>query len=335
MSQPSHPPSFLGRMFASPASRAFLALLLVLIVGAVFNANGAFFKISTHRDTLREASVYGILACGMTLVIISGGIDLSVGSVLAFIAVCCATMSIHWGWSGWLVVPACLVIGCAVGSVSGLVTARLRVQPFIATLSMMVLARGLAKYASGGMKVSTAVQNPDGTYRYVGVPELFRVVDHRILGGNLSVVTVIFAVCALGSWLALSKHRWGRYLYAIGGNEEAARMSGVPVVAAKAWAYSISGILAAVAGICQAAQEQQGDPEAGNGYELVAIAMVVIGGTNLMGGRGGMGLTLLGVLTIGYLDKILSINAVPEAGRLVLTGIIIVVAVLTQRRRAT
>lgn len=323
------------RAVASPAGRAFLALLLVLILGAIFNGDGAFFKFGTHRDTLREASVYGILACGMTLVIISGGIDLSVGSVLALTAVCSATMAIHWNWSGWLAVPLCLLVGAACGGVSGLITARLRVQPFIATLSMMVLARGLAKYASGGMKVSTAIENPDGTYRYVDVPHLFRLVDHRILGGNLSVVTVIFAGCVVVAWLLMAKHRWGRYLYAIGGNEEASRLSGVPVTAAKTLAYVFSGMFAAVAGICQAAQEQQGDPEAGEGYELMAIAMVVIGGTSLMGGRGGIGLTLLGVLTIGYLDKILSINAVPEAGRLMLTGVIIVVAVLTQRRKRT
>jgi len=227
------------------------------------------------------------------------------------------------------------MIGGGCGGVSGFVTARLGVQPFIATLSMMVLARGLAKYASGGMKVSTAIMNADGTYRYVEVPRFFRLVDHRILGGNLSVVTLIFAACVAVAWVLMSKHRWGRYLYAIGGNEEASRLSGIPVVAAKTLAYVASGIFAAVAGICQAAQEQQGDPEAGMGYELMAIAMVVIGGTSLMGARGGIGLTLLGVLTIGYLDKILSINAVPEAGRLVLTGIIIVVAVLTQRRRRT
>jgi ribose transport system permease protein len=197
---------------------------------------------------------------------------------------------------------------------------------------MMVFARGAAKYVSGGMKVSTAVRNADGAYQYVPVPELFRAIDARILGGQLSVVTVIFLGCVGVAWLLLAKHRWGRHLYAIGGGEEAARLSGVPVVAAKTAAYVASGIFAAVAGICQAAQEQQGDPEAGIGYELTAIAMVVIGGTSLAGGRGGMGLTLLGVLTIGYLDKILSINAVPEAGRLMLTGVIIVAAVLTQRR---
>jgi ribose transport system permease protein len=320
---------------ASPAGRAFLALLLVLAAGAIFNADGAFFKIGTHRDTLRQASVYGMLACGMTLVIVSGGIDLAVGSLLALAAVCAAKMAIHWNWPGWEVVPACLAVGAICGAVSGWVTASLRVQPFIATLSMMVLARGLAKYACGGMKVSTAVQNPDGTYRYVDVPPLFRAIDHRVLHDNLSVVTLIFLMCVAVAWVALSRHRWGRYLYAIGGNEEAARLSGVPVVGAKICAYAASGLFAAVAGLCQAAQEQQGDPEAGSGYELTAIAMVVIGGTSLMGGRGGIGLTLLGVLTIGYLDKILSINAVPEAGRLVLTGVIIVAAVLTQRRGRT
>lgn len=327
--------SMIRRFLASPAGRASLALVLVLILGAIFNGDGAFFKLGTHRDTLREASVYGILACGMTLVIICGGIDLSVGSVLALTAVCCAMMAIHWNWSGWLVIPLCLLVGAACGAVSGFITAQLRIQPFIATLSMMVLARGLAKYASGGMKVSTAIMNPDGTYRYVDVPHLFRLVDHRILGGNLSVVTVIFAACVALAWLLMAKHRWGSYLYAIGGNEEASRLSGVPVVAAKIMAYTFAGMFAAVAGICQAAQEQQGDPEAGAGYELIAIAMVVIGGTNLMGGRGGIGLTLLGVLTIGYLDKILSINAVPEAGRLMLTGVIIIAAVLTQRRKKT
>jgi ribose transport system permease protein len=325
-------PSAWKSVLASPAARAFLALLLVLAAGSIFNADHAFFHRDTHRDTLRQASVYGMLASGMTLVIVSGGIDLAVGSLLALAAVCSSLMAIHWNWPWWEVVPATLMVGVACGTVSGWVTASLRVQPFIATLSMMVLARGLAKYACGGMKVSTAVQNPDGTYRYVDIPPLFHAIDHRILRGNLSV---IFLMCVAVAWLALSRHRWGRYLYAIGGNEEAARLSGVPVVGAKICAYAASGLFAAVAGLCQAAQEQQGDPEAGTGYELTAIAMVVIGGTSLMGGRGGMGLTLLGVLTMGYLDKILSINAVPEAGRLVLTGIIIVAAVLTQRRGRT
>jgi len=318
-----------------PAGRALLALLLVLLIGVAFNAEGAFFKLGTHRDTLRQASVYGILACGMTLVIVSGGIDLAVGSIVALVAVCSSLMAIHWSWSPWLVVPASLLIGGGCGLVSGSITARLKVQPFIATLAMMVFARGLAKHISGGMKISTAVEQADGSYRYVDVPALFQAIDRRVLGGNVSVVTLVFAACALVAFLALARRVWGRHLYAIGGNEEAARLSGVPVVTSKVAAYAASGCFAAIAGVCQAAQEQQGDPEAGIGYELVAIAMVVIGGTSLMGGRGGMGLTLLGILTIGYLDKILSINAVPEATRLMLTGIIIVAAVVAQRQRRT
>ena len=324
---------YFARLWANPGSRALMALVLVWVLGCVFNADGAFFKSGTHRDALRQASVFGLLACGMTLVIISGGIDLAVGSMLALVSVSFSLMSIHWSWPPWLSIPLCLAIGMACGGVAGGLTAWCRIQPFIATLAMMVFARGLAKTVSGGMKVSTAVQNADGTYRYVDVPGVFRLIDSRILGGNLSVVTVVFLVCALVTWIALARHRWGRQLYAIGGNEEAARLSGVPVDLTKILAYVASGLLAAVAGLCQAAQEQQGDPEAGAGYELTAIAIVVIGGTNLMGGRGGIGLTLLGTLTIGYLEKILSINAVPEASRLMLTGAIIVVAVLTQRRR--
>jgi ribose transport system permease protein len=316
----------------SPPGRAMIALVLVLLLGVIFHAEGAFYKLGTHRDALRQASVFGILACGMTLVIIAGGIDLSVGSVLALVAVCLAKTSIHWGWPAWAAVPAVLVLGGLCGAVSGTIAARWRVQPFIATLAMMVFARGMAKFASGGMKVSTAVQQADGTYHYVDVPAIFRWIDTRVWGDQVSVVTLIFLVCATASWLALARHRWGRQLYAIGGNEEAARLSGIPVVRAKLGAYAACGLLAAVAGICQAAQEQQGDPEAGAGYELIAIAMVVIGGTSLTGGRGGIALTLIGALTIGYLEKILSINAVPEAGRLMLTGAIIVAAVLTQRR---
>ncbi|MFZ5829891.1 MAG: ABC transporter permease [Planctomycetota bacterium] len=324
----------LGGFVGSPAGRALIALLLVLFIGAVFNAEGAFFKPGTHRDALRQASIYGILACGMTLVIITGGIDLSVGSVLGLVAVCFSLMSIHWQWSAWLALPLSLLIGAACGAVSGSLTAILRIQPFIATLAMMAFARGLAKSVSFGAKVSTAVPDASGGYRLVEVPDAFRVIDSRVLWDSVSVVTLVFLGCVAVSWILLARHRWGRELFAIGGNEEAARLSGIPVQRSKTLAYVATGVLSAVAGICYAAQAQQGDPEAGVGYELTAIAIAVIGGTSLMGGRGGIGLTLLGTLTIGYLDKILSINAVPEAGRLMLTGVIIVVAVLAQRRRS-
>lgn len=318
---------------ASPFGRAVIALALVLICGLIFNADGAFFKIGTHRDALRQISVYGLLACGMTLVVISGGIDLAVGSVLALVAVFFSLASLHWGMSPWVAIPLSLLVGGGCGAISGALASWGRFQPFIATLVMMVAARGLAKTVSGGQKVSSAVMQPDGTMEYVEIPGIFRAIDARAFGENIAVVTLIFLVCFGITWLLLSRHRWGRELYAIGGNEEAARLSGISVNWSKMLAYVMSGVFAAVAGICQAAQEQQGDPEAGQGYELTAIAIVVIGGTNLLGGRGGVGLTLIGMLTIGYLQKILSINAVPESTRLILTGAIIGLAVLAQRSK--
>jgi ribose transport system permease protein len=320
------------RILTSSAGRVFLELLLVLALGIIFNADGAFFKLGTHRDTLRQASVYGILACGMTLVIITGGIDLSVGSILAVSAVTFSLLTMHLDWAPLPAIMACLLLGSALGAISGSLVAWAKLQPFIATLAMMTFARGFAKQITGGMKISTYVTQANGEVVIKKLPQIFKMIDSRILGGNLSIVSVIFLVCLLMGWILLSYHRWGRELFSIGGNEEAARLSGVPVRMSKAAAYAFSGLMCAVAGICQAAQETQGDPEAGATYELTAIAMVVIGGTSLSGGRGSMGLTLMGILTIGYLQKILSINAVPEAGRLMITGIIIVLAVLTQKR---
>ena len=319
--------------FYSPTTRALGALVIVFCLGLIFNADGAFYKWNTHRDMLRAVSVYGILACGMTIVIISAGIDLAVGSILALAAVSFAIFSIHLGWPAYLAIPACICIGALGGAVSGVLVAGFEIQPFIATLAMMVIARGAAKWISGGQKISTAVQQVDGSYAYVGVPKIFDLINSRVFGDQISVVTLVFVVCLIVSWLLLSKLRHGRYIFAVGGNEEASRLSGVPVAFTKILAYGMSGLFSGVAGICQAVQELQGDPEAGISYELTAIAMVVIGGTTLRGGRGGIWLTFIGVLTVGYLEKILSINAVGEDKRLVLTGVIIVAAVLLQKTR--
>jgi ribose transport system permease protein len=317
---------------AHPVVRAIFSLLLVLIVGAAFNAEGTFFSWDTHRDMLRQVSVYGILACGMTLVIIAGGIDLSVGSILGLCAVTFSMAAIQRGWPSFTAILVTLAVGTACGAISGGVIARFRIQPFVASLAMMVFARGVAKMVSGGQKISTAVQQADGTYQYVDIPSIFDTLSARIAGENVAVVTIIFGVCVLLCWLLLTQTPLGRQMYAIGGNEEAARFSGIPVERTKMIAYALSGFFCATAGICQAAQELQGDPEAGATYELSAIAMVVIGGTTLQGGRGSIWLTVLGVLIIGNLEKILSINAVGEETRLMLTGVIILAAVLFQGR---
>lgn len=315
----------------TPFARALLALVGIVVLGFICNADGAFNKWSTHRDMFRQIAVFGILACGMTVVIIAGGIDLSVGSLVGLNAVLFALLSMHRGWSASAAVAACLLTGVVAGVVSGGLVARFRIQPFIATLAMMVFARGLAKWISGGQKISSAVQQADGGYQYVDPPAIFNVLNSRILHGNVAVVTVVFLACLAVTGIFLARLRWGRYVYAVGGNAEAARLSGVPVKTTQLLAYGLCGLFSAVAGLCQAAQELQGDPEAGVSYELTAIAIVVVGGTSLAGGRGGVGLTLLGALTIGYLEKILSINAVGESTRLMLTGLIIVGAVIFQK----
>ncbi|MDR1745378.1 MAG: ABC transporter permease [Planctomycetota bacterium] len=324
----------LANLLSKAWVKALIALAVILIIGFIFNANGTFFRWTPHRDMLRQTSVYGMLACGMTVVIIGGGIDLSVGSLLAAVAVPYSLLLMSYGYSAWMVVPLCLLLGVVCGLVNGVLVGRFRFQPFIATLAMMTFARGLAKTMSGGRKVMNATFHEDGTYTYNTVfPDITEWLNGRILNNNLAIVTIIMIACMGMAYIILSTLIWGRYIYSIGGNEEAARLSGVPVLTTKLVAYGFGGLCCAIAGICQAAQEYQGDPEAGLGYELNAIGMVVIGGTSLAGGRGGIGLTFIGVLTMGYLDKILSLNAVEEASRLMLTAVIIVLAVLFQSSR--
>jgi ribose transport system permease protein len=320
------------KLLQSAIARSLVPLLVVVLIGCVFHQDGAFFAWETHRGMLREISVHGILACGMTVVIITAGIDLSVGSVLALCAVAFAFTLMPMGWGTAAAIVCVIAIGVAAGTVSGFFVARYSVQPFVVTLAMMVFARGLAKLLSQGKKVTNYIVDADGVGHILEPPPIFGAIDTKVLGGNLSIVTIIFAIVAFITWLLLSRLRIGRYFYAVGGNPEAARLSGVPTHFTLIVAYAYCGLTAAVAGICQAAQETHGDPETGLGYELDAIAMVVLGGTSLMGGRGGVGLTLVGALTLGYLQKVLSLNAFSTETRLMLTGVIIILAVLFQRR---
>lgn len=320
------------KLLRSPVALALVPLVVVLLLGCLFHHEGAFFAWGTHRDMLREISVHGILACGMTVVIITAGIDLSVGSVLAVCAVAFAYLLMPLGWGSMLAIFLVLGVGLGLGAINGAIVARYDIQPFIVTLAMMVFARGVAKLISGGRKVTNYVLDGDGAGQLVDLPPIFGVIDDKVLGGNLSIVTIVFATVAGLTWLLLARLRIGRWFYAVGGNAKAARLSGVPVGRTLLCAYAYCGLTAAIAGICQAAQETHGDPETGMGYELDAIAMVVLGGTSLMGGRGGVLLTLVGALTLGYLQKVLSLNAFSTDTRMMLTGAIIVAAVLFQRR---
>ncbi len=305
---------------------ALTAFAIVLLIGLIFNGNGAFFKANTHADALWQIAGYGILACGMTIVILTAGIDLSVGSLVALCGVSFAVMTMQADYSGWIAIPLAVAVGALCGLANGLLIAFLRLQPFIATLAMMAFARGLAKSSlvSGGVKIQR-----------MPAPPIVESLNAKIniLGVGISVGVFVFIACVLVTLVMLRALRIGRYIYAIGDNEEAARLSGVPVRMTKTIAYTVCGAMAGLAGILFAATERQGNPDGGVGYELTAIAMVVVGGTSLMGGRGGILLTVLGALTIGYLRKILSINDVDTPEQLMITGGIIVLAVLAQSLR--
>ncbi len=308
---------------------ALAALGLVLVLGAVFNYEGQFFSPGTHADALWQIAGYGILACGMTVVIVSGGIDLAVGSVVALCGVVFSLLVIRHGWTGWTAIPVAVGIGAVAGAASGSLIAFARVQPFIATLAMMAFARGLAKsgWVSGNTKIT---QYPP--------PHVMDVLNTRIFvtpGVRISVGVFVFVACVAATLLMLRFTAPGVHLYAVGDNEEAARYAGLPVRRTKVLAYTYCGALAGLAGVLFAATERQGNPDGGVGYELTAIAMVVIGGTSLKGGKGGVVLTLLGALTIGYLRKVLDINAVGTPMQLMITGGIIVLAVLVQGLRGT
>ncbi len=300
---------------------ALLGLLVVLVVGSIFNASGIFFRAGTHADMLWQNGAYGILACGLTLVIIAGGIDLAVGSVVALTGVIVSILVMRHASPGWWAIPTAVLVGGLSGTISGVVIAFVRVQPFIATLAMMAFARGLAKHISGGQVVTK--------YPYPPLIESLNS-SFEIAGFKLSLHVVVFACVAVATLLFLRCTTRGVHVYAVGDSERAAQYAGVPVRFTKVMVYALCGSLAGLAGVFFCAIERQGNPDGGVGYELTAIAMVVVGGTPLSGGKGGIVLTVLGTLTIGYLRKILDINAVETAMQLMITGGIIVLAVLAQ-----
>jgi ribose/xylose/arabinose/galactoside ABC-type transport system permease subunit len=270
-------------------------------------------------NLLRQISINGILAVGVTFVLLTGGVDLSLGSVVALTGVVAASFA-HPGEYTFLVpVLMGVLAGALCGAVNGMIVTRGRVAPFVATLGMMTSARGLALLASGGRPVSNLA--PEFT---------------RIGSGDIAAVPVpilIFFAVALVSHIFLKNMRWGRYIYAIGGNENAARASGIRVRGITAAAYTVCGALSGLAGVVLASRITTGQPNAGIGYELDAIAAVVIGGTSLNGGVGGVGGTILGALLIGVINNGLDLLNVSSYYQQIIKGVIIVGAVWLDRSK--
>lgn len=309
-------------------SRAFLALVLIIAVFSWLSPN--YFTVSNFLIMASHVAIYGILAIGMLLVILNGGIDLSVGSILALSGVVAGalmqgvelqSLGVILYLPVWAVVVLTLTVGALLGAVNGILIAMFRVPAFVATLGVMYVARGIALLQTNGL-----------TYNNLsGRPELgntgFDWLGFNRLAGIPIAVIVLIAIAAVAG-LILSRSAFGRWLYASGGNERAADLSGVPVKRVKIAVYTFSGILSAVAGLVLSSQLTSAGPTAGTTYELTAIAAVVIGGAALTGGRGTVRGTMLGAFVIGFLSDGLVIIGVSSYWQTVFTGAVIVLAVL-------
>jgi ribose/xylose/arabinose/galactoside ABC-type transport system permease subunit len=326
-------------MNLTPAARqtllragGFIVGLVVLLV--VLNAwtHGDFLRPFNVSNVLKQIAVYAVLAVGQTFVIITAGIDLSVGSLIALTGVLMAGVMVGEPIAavGLLVAIGVGVgAGGVAGAVNGLPVVRFNLPPFITTLAMMLMARGLAFMYSGGRPIEI----DNAAFNAIGGGTLFPGLGHLIgLPGIPAPVLVMLAVVIAGHFV-LTRTRFGRYVYAIGGNEEAARLSGINVAGVKMGVYIISGALAGLASLLLAGRLSTGIPQSGSGYELQSIAAVVVGGTSLMGGRGSIVGTFVGALLIGVLNNLMNLLNVQSYAQEVVLGAVILIAVLLDELR--
>lgn len=295
-----------------------LLLALLAISAALAVLKPQFLTAGNLINVARQISLNGILAVGVTYVLLTGGVDLSLGSVVALTGVIAATFAHPGDWPVMVPLLAGILTGVGCGAVNGVVVTRGRVAPFIVTLGMMTIARGLALILSGGKPVS----NLGDSFLILGAD-----------AWGLPVPLLILLTVAVLSWLFLNNTQLGRYIYAIGGNENAATAAGLSVGRIKIFAYSVCGGLAGLAGTVLAARITTGQPNAGVAYELDAIAAAVIGGTSLSGGIGGVGGTLAGALLMGVINNGLDLLNVSSYYQQITKGLIIVGAVWLDKRQ--
>jgi ribose/xylose/arabinose/galactoside ABC-type transport system permease subunit len=307
-----------------------LGLLLGLLNVAT---HGDFLAPGNVLNILRQIAVNAILAIGQTFVIITAGIDLSVGSLIALSGVLMAGALNAGSGAPSAAVLAAAVVGLGIGALAGLVNGfpvvRFNLPPFITTLAMMLMARGLAfLYTSGH-----PIELDNSAFNFVGSGFLAPALGHLIgIPGIPMPVTIMLCIVVIANY-ALAQTRFGRYVYAIGGNEEAARLSGINVAAVKLSVYIVSGALAGLASLLLTARLNAGIPQSGQGYELQSIAAVVVGGTSLMGGRGSIAGTFIGALLIGVLYNLMNLLNVQSYAQEVVLGTVILFAVLLDELR--
>ena len=278
-------------------------------------------KFLTYKNivnVLNQSSMNGILALGLTTVILTGGIDISVGSTLAFAGATAATLLPDYG-----VVPAvlaALVVGFVVGTINGVLISHWKLQPMIVTLATMSIFRGATYLLTGGRPISVS----NDTFKLIGAGTIGKTVVSPI---------IVMLILLIVMYYLLNKTQFGRHIYAVGGNEDAAFLSGVNTERTKTWAYIISGVLAAVAGLVITARLSSAQPTAGSSYEMDAIAAAVIGGTSLRGGQGKVVFSIVGALIIAMLYNALTLMDVSTYYQTVIKGIVIVSAVLIDAKK--
>lgn len=309
--------------------QSLFGLLLVVGVASIIctrDGENLFLAPTNLANVVRSISENGIMAIGMTLVILIGGIDLSVGAILGLTATAAADLMMHRSMGMLETIVIVLALGAAFGAFNGMVSTKLGIQAFIVTLASMSIARGLARFWSGGIGIPIAYG--DGAE---SAPSTFSVLGERI--GGIPVPAICFLLLGLIFIIMLKFTKFGRHVYAIGGNETAAHLSGIKINRIKILIYVLAGILSAVAGTIHAAQVSQGSPNDGIGYELNAIAAVAIGGTSLAGGKGTIIGTIIGALILGVLDNMLGLKNVNTNLQLVVKGLIIIIAVVLQKQK--
>ncbi len=297
-----------------------LLALLVLIAG-VSTLSENFFTLNNIFNILQQTSVNAIIAVGMTLVILTSGIDLSVGSVFALTGAVVASI-VGLDLNPFIAIFAALILGSLLGMTSGIIVAKGKLQAFIATLVMMLILRGVTLVYTQGSPINLGMTDNSEMFEWIGFGRLFGVPFPIIL------MVIVFLIAGY----ILKFTRFGRHIYAVGGNESAARLSGINVDRVKIMVYMISGLLCAVAAMIEVARLSSAQPTAGTGYEMDAIAAVVLGGTSMAGGRGKIIGTLIGALILGFLNNGLNLLGVDAYYQMIVKGSVILLAVLIDNK---
>lgn len=295
--------------------KSLIGLLLLCFIISIITPR--FLNVNNLLNVLTQVSVNAVIAIGMTFVILTGGIDLSVGSILAITGAIAASIIVKSN-SLFLAIVVTILLGALIGAFNGAIVAKGKIQPFIVTLATMTIFRGATYVFTNGTPISGLSKN----FTFIG--------NARVLGIPFPVIITLIVFTL--AWYLISETRYGRYVYALGGNEDSTRLSGINTDKVKMLVYIVSGIASAISGVIVTSRIGSASPNAGSGYELDAIAAVVLGGTSLSGGEGSITGTIVGAMIIGVLNNGLNLMNVSPFYQSIVKGLVILLAVLIDKK---